>query len=74
MTAEQVAAYQDGIAAVERVTRDDLLKSDVDVINAVRWNAMSAEDQAAWTTYRQALRDVPQQEGFPFTITWPTKP
>jgi hypothetical protein len=74
MTAEQVAAYQDGIAAVERVTRDDLLKSDVDVINAVRWNAMSAEDQAAWTTYRQALLDVPQQEGFPFTITWPTKP
>ena len=24
--------------------------------------------------YRQALRDVPQQEGFPSTITWPTKP
>ena len=28
----------------------------------------------AMTTYRQALRDVPQQEGFPQTITWPTKP
>jgi hypothetical protein len=26
------------------------------------------------TAYRQALRDVPQQEGFPNTITWPTKP
>jgi len=24
--------------------------------------------------YRQALRDVPQQEGFPTNITWPTKP
>ncbi len=24
--------------------------------------------------YRQALRDVPQQEGFPVNITWPTKP
>lgn len=24
--------------------------------------------------YRQALRDVPQQEDFPTTITWPTKP
>ena len=24
--------------------------------------------------YRQALRDVPQQEGFPTDITWPTKP
>ena len=27
-----------------------------------------------WTTYRQALRDVPQQAGFPSTITWPTAP
>ena len=24
--------------------------------------------------YRQALRDVPQQAGFPSTVTWPTKP
>ena len=24
--------------------------------------------------YRQALRDVPQQDGFPVNITWPTKP
>ena len=24
--------------------------------------------------YRQALRDVPQQGGFPVNITWPTKP
>ena len=28
----------------------------------------------AWRTYRQALRDVPTQEGFPNTVTWPTKP
>ena len=27
-----------------------------------------------WRTYRQALRDVPTQEGFPNTVTWPTKP
>ena len=25
-------------------------------------------------TYRQALRDVPLQAGFPDNITWPTKP
>ena len=29
---------------------------------------------SAWTTYRQALRDVPTQSGFPHTVTWPTKP
>tara|TARA_R100001129_G_scaffold177632_1_gene152658 strand:- start:19 stop:516 length:498 start_codon:yes stop_codon:yes gene_type:complete len=28
----------------------------------------------AMKTYRQALRDVPQQAGFPSSITWPEKP
>lgn len=27
-----------------------------------------------WTQYREALRDIPEQEGFPFEITWPAKP
>lgn len=27
-----------------------------------------------WVAYRQALRDVPAQPGFPENITWPTKP
>jgi hypothetical protein len=31
-------------------------------------------DKAAWATYRQALRDVTKQSGFPWTITWPTQP
>jgi len=31
-------------------------------------------DQAAWATYRQALRDVPEQVGFPNDVTWPEKP
>ena len=28
----------------------------------------------AQTAYRQALRDLPDQEGFPENIVWPTKP
>ena len=31
-------------------------------------------DAAAWATYRQALRDVPQQDGFPASVAWPTQP
>lgn len=31
-------------------------------------------DTAAWAAYRQALRDIPETEGFPFNITWPEKP
>ena len=28
----------------------------------------------AWTIYRQALRDLPTQDDFPFNVTYPTKP
>lgn len=31
-------------------------------------------DQTAWATYRQALRDISTQEGFPWTINWPEQP
>jgi hypothetical protein len=31
-------------------------------------------DQTAWATYRQSLRDVPAQEGFPDDVTWPEQP
>ena len=27
-----------------------------------------------WAVYRQALRDIPQQEGFPFNVTFPVVP
>lgn len=31
-------------------------------------------DDLAWATYRQALRDIPAQAGFPWTVEWPTEP
>lgn len=31
-------------------------------------------DKAAWGAYRQALRDVTSQPGFPWVVTWPVKP
>ena len=31
-------------------------------------------DKTAWATYRQALRNIPTQSGFPNTITWPDAP
>ena len=31
-------------------------------------------NKTTWATYRQALRDITAQSGFPWTITWPTKP
>lgn len=32
------------------------------------------ETKQAWATYRQALRDITSQEGYPFNVIWPTKP
>lgn len=29
---------------------------------------------SAWAPYRQALRDISSQQGFPNTVTWPTQP
>lgn len=31
-------------------------------------------DQTAWAAYRQALRDVTDQEGFPANVIWPVPP
>ena len=35
---------------------------------------LSAEEKAAWTKYREDLRNLPQQGGFPRTIILPTNP
>lgn len=52
-----------------RAERDRLLTSS-------DWTqvADAPVDQAAWAAYRQALRDVSQQAGFPHNVTWPAKP
>jgi hypothetical protein len=35
---------------------------------------LSEESRTNWTLYRQKLRDLPQQEGFPWAVTWPIPP
>ena len=72
LTAEQNEAE---LAEAARMHRNFLLgEMDSIISNPLRWNAMSSDKQAEWTTYRQALLDVPAQSGFPETISWPTKP
>jgi hypothetical protein len=61
-------------ASLIRLTRNNLLvESDKEVL-LDRWSLMTTEQQTAWTAYRQALRDVPTQAGFPWSIDWPTQP
>jgi len=58
-----------------RSKRDKLLVDEVDVVagNALRWASLSSDEQASWSAYRTALLDVPQQEGFPLNVSWPTR-
>ena len=74
--AEQEAEYKAMKDAEQakavRQSRDDKLKeSDWRVIKALE-NNISQNFQ--WTLYRQALRDVTAQAGFPWTIDWPVEP
>ena len=63
------AGADDREAADARDKRNNLLA-------ATDWTAMAdAPTQAtAMTTYRQALRDITSQSGWPTTIIWPTAP
>jgi len=68
-TADETAEYDADMAASNRDNRDNFLsQSDWTQV------ADAPVDATAWGTYRQALRDIPDQAGFPNDINWPTKP
>ena len=59
---------QDQAEDAVRNKRDQLL-------NETDWMALSDVTMSAeMTSYRQALRDITDQTGFPYSVTWPTKP
>ena len=35
---------------------------------------LNEEKKTAWAVYRQELRDISTQPGFPDTVTWPERP
>ena len=68
LEAEGAAGESDRLAADARAERNTKL-AETD------WTASSDITMSdAMTAYRQALRDVPAQSGFPTDITWPEKP
>ena len=64
------------LAASLRAQRDDKLVQEVDplVTNPLRLGELTDSKQAEWTQYRTDLLNLPDQAGFPNTVTWPTKP
>ena len=54
-------------------------KRRTSILSATDWAVLPAspftgDTLASWRTFRQALRDIPEQGGFPDSITWPRKP
>jgi hypothetical protein len=64
----------DRLTREARARRNTLLKEVVDSVNPMRWEVLTDTQKDAWRAYRQALLDVPQQEGFPNNIVWPEAP
>lgn len=77
MTDAEVEAHKnppptdDQLAGQARFQRAKLLIEADTLINIAE---DAGADTKALRAYRQALRDVPQQKGFPKNITWPAKP
>lgn len=47
---------------------------DTAATNPLVWGSITPEQQQEWIAYRKALEEVPNQPGFPETITWPERP
>jgi hypothetical protein len=75
LTAQEVADEANDPASPEgmaRAERERLLRAcDWVVLRAYEADERVPE---AWAAYRQALRDVPSQEGFPDSVNWPQAP
>lgn len=69
LSADEIQAIEDSQAQSVRIERNRRL-ADCD------WTQLidAPIDATPWVTYRQALRDITTQPGFPFNITWPTQP
>lgn len=62
-------AYDIKVSNDVRKDRDaKLTATDYRMVSDAPWNTSD------WATYRQQLRDITTQEGFPHNITWPTEP
>jgi hypothetical protein len=72
MSAEAIASKDAEAAKAVRADRDKrIAETDWIVIKNLELNQ---NVPGVWEVYRQALRDVPSQAGFPHEITWPSKP
>ena len=71
--AETEAAYK---ATKDAEQSTNVRRSRNDLLAKCDWTQLadSTADKPTWATYRQSLRDVTAQDGFPWNVTWPEAP
>lgn len=83
MTAEEIAALQKDAEAAAVMRAENAIVTARNMRNsrlaACDWTQapdapLTQEQKATWAKYRQALRDVTDQAGFPNAIEWPVEP
>ena len=79
-TAEEEAARDaeeaENLASINNILQSKQVREERDRLLAeTDYLALSDVTMSdAWKTYRQNLRDIPAQSGFPNSVTYPTKP
>ena len=67
-TPDEVAQRTSDLATSTRAQRDNMLQE-------TDWMALGDVTMTPeWAAYRQALRDVTEQVGFPYNVNWPNEP
>ena len=71
-TPEEIAERTDNQAAAVRTERNQKLAN-------CDWtqlpdSPLDADGKLAWGLYRETLRMIPQQSGFPWSVQWPPEP
>jgi len=72
--AEQEAAYKAAKDAAQAKAVRDQRNTELATCDWTQIADAPEINKAAWVIYRQALRDVPTQAGFPWAVDWPAKP
>ena len=63
------------VAAIDAAAATSVRLERLRLLQETDWTQLGdVVSPAGYAEYRQALRDVPQQEGFPHQVTWPTLP
>lgn len=67
---------EDGKAAMDAAQAQRVREDRNERLAACDWTQLpdAPVDAAAWAAYRQELRDISSQAGFPWGVVWPLKP